>query len=282
MSHAPTLGLALGAGGARGLAHIVVLEALEEWGIAPAIIAGTSMGAVIGAASAAGIDAPAMRRHALGMLGSRREAMARVLQARVGRFAELFGGQLSNPVLLDGARVLDLFWPAAVPDRFDQLRLPFIAVATDYAGRCEALFDAGALAPAVAASMAIPGLLRPVQADGRVLVDGGIVNPLPFRTLAGRADIVLAVDVMGGPVAESAAPPTSFAAMFGAAQIMMIALTREMLAAHPPDILIRPPVETFRALDFFKAADILKAASPVKDAVKRALDAAFAAFDYAR
>ena len=122
--------------------------------------------------------------------------------------------------------------------------------------------------------MAIPGLIKPVEMDGRALVDGGAVNPLPYDVLFGSADVVIAVDVtFGGP--RGRRNPTPFEAMFGAAQIMQGAITAQKLKLRPPDILVRPMVEQFRVLDFFRAAQILRAADSVKDEIKRKVAAQF-------
>lgn len=273
-----SLAVALGGGGARGLAHIVALEVLDDLGIRPAAIVGTSMGAIVGAAYAAGIRGSDLRRHALDTLKDRAKAMALLLQARVGRITDIFSRGLgANPVLLDGEKVLDLFWPEAVPDRFADLSIPFAAVATDYAERTQMVFDTGPLVTGVGASMAIPGLFRPVQAGGHVYVDGGVVNPLPFDLLAGKADIIVAVDVSGGAHAETAQPPGAFEAMLGAAQIMQGAIVAEKLKASQPDILVRPAVGGFRALDFFRARQILQAAEASREILKRDLGTALEA-----
>ena len=176
----PSIGLALGAGGARGLAHIVVLEALDDLGLKPAVIAGTSMGAIIGAAYAAGISGKDIRQHVLGLVRDKADVMARLLRARVGRLTDLFTRGLSNPVLLDGEIFLEQFWPKAMPERFEDLSVNFIAVATDFLTHEAAIFNSGPLRPAVAGSMAIPGLIRPVSHEAQVLIDGGAVNPLPY------------------------------------------------------------------------------------------------------
>ena len=230
------------------------------------------MGAVVGAAWAAGLPAKEMRQHLFKLLASRADVMSRVLMCRVGRFSDLFSGQFQNPILLDGERILDLFWPKAVPDRFEDLAIPFTAVATDFFGRRARRFSQGPLAPAVAASMAIPGLIRPIEIDGVVLVDGGATDPLPYRPLVGNGDFVIACDVTGGPAPEAKGMPSAFEAMFGVAQIMQGAITAEMLRAARPDLLLRPDVDRYRVLDFFQAADILTAAEPVKDEIKRALE----------
>ena len=134
------IAVALGAGGARGLGHILVVEAMDDLGLRPAAISGASMGAVVGAAWAAGVPGREMRAHVQSLVRNRADLMARVLRARVGRFTDIFSG-LGNPVLLDGERILDLFWPKAVPDRFEQLQTPFHAVATDFFGRENRIFD---------------------------------------------------------------------------------------------------------------------------------------------
>ena len=276
MTSSPTIkpdgvGLALGAGGARGLAHIVVLEALDELGVKPVAIAGSSIGAVVGAAYAAGLTGKQLRAHTLGVLRNRTTFMSQLLKARVGRFSDLLSGLGANPVLLDGEKLLDMLWPTQVPDRFEQLAIPFTAVTTDFHGRREALFKTGPLAPAVAGSMAIAGLVKPVAADGMYLVDGGVINPLPYRALIGRASVIIACDVTAGPIGVETASPRPFEAMIGSAQILQGAITNEMLKTDAPDILLVPKVQTFRTLDFFRAVKILEAAEHLREDVKRAL-----------
>ncbi len=261
--------LALGAGGARGLAHIPILEAFEL-GVRPAMIAGTSMGALIGAAYAAGLSAKGLRIHTLAVLRDRSRAMARVLEARVGRFVDVFSG-LGNPLLVDGELILEAFWPDGVPATFEGLAIPFQAVATDFAGRAEAVFDAGPLRPAVAGSIAIPGLIRPVRLGGRLLIDGGAVNPLPFDHLIGRAGIVAAVDVAGGPAVKPGKMPGNFEITLGTIQIMQTAINAAKLKIYRPQVVVTPDVTRFRALDFFEARAIFAATEPAKEAFKREL-----------
>jgi NTE family protein len=270
------IAVALGGGGARGFAHIAVVEALDDLGITPVAIAGTSMGAVIGAAWAAGLRGKDIRAHCLALTRDRAQLMARILRARVGRFVDLFAGQPGNPMLLDAERLLDLVWPQDVPDRFEELKTPFIAVATDFYDRKAVTYDRGPLAPAVAASMAIPGLAKGVEIDGRVLFDGGITEPLPHRRLMTsdaelKRPFVIACDVIGGPVDKTGRAPGPFAALLGASQILQGALSQEMLVATPPDLLLRPPVDHFRLLDFARLAQILTAAEATKDEIKHAL-----------
>jgi len=269
----PSVAIALGGGGARGLGHILALEALDEMGIAPVAISGTSIGAIIGAAYAARMEAKQIRAYAQGVLRNRTEVMGKLLRARVGRFADLVLRGRGNPVLLDGEICLDLFWPEAVPDFFDELSIPLHVVATDFHNRREVVLANGALGPAVAGSMAIPGLMKPVEFDGCVLIDGGAVNPLPYDVLFDHADIVVAVDVTFGGRSRERRIPTPFESMFGAAQIMQGAITAQKLKMRPPDILVRPPIEQFAVLDFLRVGQILRAAEGAKDELKRKLSA---------
>ena len=269
---APTFALALGGGGARGLAHICVLEAFDELGVRPAAIAGTSIGAIIGAAYAAGMPGASLRQHVLDATRRPAETMGRLLRARVGRIGDLFKGVLANPALIDAEMFLDLFWPDQVPDRFEDLAIPFKAIATDLLTRSEVVFGSGPLLPAVAASMAIPGLIRPLVTAGGLLVDGSAVNPLPYDQLSGLADRVIAVDVTFGPVTDEKNAMQPFDAMFAAAQVMQGAITAAKLKSGAPDAVIRPDVGLFRVLDFFKATEIFAEAEKIKDIVKRTVD----------
>jgi NTE family protein len=249
----------------------LALEALDEMGIHPVAIAGTSMGAIVGAAYAAGIKGRAIRTHILRVLRNRSGVMSKLLRARVGRFADLVLRGRGNPVLLDPEICLDLFWPAGMPGRFEDLAIKTIVVATNYLGRSEVAYDAGPLRPAVAGSMAIPGLFRPVIFGDEVLIDGGAVNPLPYDLLFSVADIVVAVDVTFGGRPSKRRTPSPVASMFGAAQIMQGAITAQKIKLRAPDILARPKVEHFAVLDFFRASQILRAAEDSKEELKLAL-----------
>ncbi len=260
----------LGAGGARGLSHILVLEALDELGVRPALIAGCSMGAIVGAAYAAGLSGSELREHVAITFKDRARVIARLLDARIGKFTDLMRG-VGNPVLIDGERMLDLFWPEAVPDRFEELAIPFMALATDYHLHSEVALTSGPLTPAVAASLAIPGLVRPVMIGERVLVDGGAINPLPYDRLMAQGRVVMAVDTSAPATISDRRIPEPLEAMVGVSQILTRTIVQRMIERQPPDILIRAGVDSIGALDFFKAKAILEAAEPVKDEVKRRL-----------
>ncbi len=265
----PRIAVALGAGGARGLAHVVLLEVLDELGLRPVALAGCSMGAVVGAAYAAGLTGREVRAHVLGALRSRGRVLGRLLEARVGRFADLLARRLANPVLVDAERLLPPFWAEGIPEQFEDLAIPLAVMVTDFNAREGLLIRSGSLRSAVAGSIAVPGLVQPVERDGRVLVDGGVVDPLPYGALFDVADLVLASDASQGPVDEAAtAVPQPVQAMLGAAQIMQATITARTLRDRPPHLLLRTPTERFRLLDFFGAARILEAADARRDAVR--------------
>src|SRR5262249_11380436 len=196
-----TFALALGSGGARGLAHIAVIEALDELGVKPTAMSGASLGALIGAAYAAGMRGKDIRRHVIRFAHDRRETMRRLVQARAGRLADLFSRAVSPATQMDARKVCAQFLPDAIPAEFAALAIPLIVITTDLHRRAELAIASGPLRPALAASIAFPGLFRPVNLGERILVDGGATNPLPFDQLAGRADNIVAVDGFGLPAA---------------------------------------------------------------------------------
>jgi len=176
----PVVGLALGSGSARGWAHIGVLRALEEAGIRPDLVCGASIGAVVGSAYALG-ELDRFEKWALGLTGR-----------TVWSFMDfkLAGG------MLKGERVIDFFRRNFSDRDIEALDIPFAAVATALHSGTEVWLRSGSTADAVRASMALPGLFTPAQRDGRLLIDGGLVNPVPVSLArAMGADIVIAVDL---------------------------------------------------------------------------------------
>ncbi len=265
-----TFALALGVGGARALAHIPVIEGLDEMGVRPACLAGSSFGGLIAACYAAGMSGKAIRRHMIALAHDRGGILGRLLSARAAPLSQWLAAPLGNPVLLDAAKFCAMFLPPDVPDDFAALATPLRLVATDLHGRRQLVSSSGPLKPAIAASMAIPGLIQPVETKGRVLVDGAAVNPLPFDCLQDLADVVVAVDCSGGPD-EVSGVPGPWDAMFTTITVMGQAIVAEKLKHGGPDLLIRPNVGTFRLLDFFSASAILRAALPAKGELKRGL-----------
>ena len=117
--------------------------------------------------------------------------------------------------------------------------------------------------------MAIPGLVQPLELDGRVLVDGGVTDPLPFGCLRGAADIIVAVDVSGAVGERSV--PDPWESLFSAIGVMGHTIVQHKLKEGAPDLVLRPNIGVFRMLDFFQASAILRAAEPVKAELKEKL-----------
>lgn len=267
-----TVALALGGGGARGLAHICVLETLDEMGIRPVAIAGTSIGALIGAPYAAGMRGAEIRRHVMALSRDRGSLFSKLIAARAGgSIGSLIASGLRSAALIDAEKFCAQFLPDRVPDDFSALQIPLTIIAADLYARREAAIASGPLRSAIAASMAIPGLSRPVLFEGRVMVDGGATNPLPFDRVRKRADIVIAVDVAGPPAEDCVAMPDSVECYLATILVMAQTIINEKMKHGAPDILLRPNVGVFRALDFMRAGVILRAAEPIKAELREKL-----------
>lgn len=266
----PRIGLVLGSGGARGLAHIIAFETFDRLGIRPAEIAGASIGAILGAAYASGFSGAALRQHAIREFRNRTEVMTRLFQARVGRISDLWRQGLSNPVLIDAEGTLERFLPTVLPQRFEDLDIPLSVVAADLHRMERVIFREGALAPAVAASMAIPGLVRPVVHQGRVMIDGGAVDPLPIRAIRGPVDLILAIDISkAAPKEDGQSIPGSVEVVTRAFDLLQSALIEAQNHVPPaPLYRIRAKVDAFAALDFFSARKILAAAEPMAQEIE--------------
>ncbi len=269
----PSFAIAFGGGGARGLAHIHVIEALDEMGIKPVSIAGSSIGAIMGAGMAAGMRGAEIHHYARSILGRRAEVAARMWRARPGTFGEIVAGGL-RVSQFNIERILKAFLPEAIPATFGELKIPLKVTATDFFGHRLAVFDSGDLHSALAASAAIPAVFRPVRRDGMLLIDGGIYNPVPFDLIEGDADITIAIDVVGAPSESERRRPNSMDLMFGATQLMMQSISAMKLKNSRPDIFLKPPVSRFRALDFLKIEAVLAETASIKDELKRAVEAA--------
>jgi NTE family protein len=267
-----TFGLALGGGGARGLAHISVLEAIDDMNLRPAAIAGTSIGSLIGAAYAAGMSGKAIRRHVIALAHDRTDVFRRLIAARAGTFANLFAVGFGSATLIDAEKFCAQFMPETLPEDFASLQIPLTVMASDLYRRRQVPFTTGALRPALAASIALPSLMRPVVIDDKVLVDGGATNPLPFDQLRGQADIVVAVDISGEPNEERRDLPSPWECLVSTVLVMGNAITTEKLKHGAPDLMVRPNVGLFRTLDFFQASAILRASEPAKAEIRSALE----------
>jgi NTE family protein len=268
-----SVALALGGGGARGLAHIAVLEALDEMGVRPAAIAGTSIGAIIGVGYAAGMTGREIRRYAIDVVHDRAGMMRRMMRSRAGRLSDLFGGGLGDATRLDAELLCENFLPETLPEDFSELAIPLTVVASDLYRRRPVVFSQGALRAALAASIAMPGIIRPVEIAGQILVDGGATNPLPFDLLRGRADVIVAVEISGPPSPDGRTVPNALECLYATVMVMTHSIIEEKLKHGAPDLLLQPKVGSFRVLDFLRASAILKVSEPIKAELKERLGA---------
>ena len=267
-----TVALALGGGGARALAQIPVLEALDDLGVKPVAVAGVSFGAVIAAAYCSGMIGKAIRRAVIDLAHNRSGVFSRLVACRAAGLSDWLSSPFGNPLLIDAEKFCDAFLPDSLPGDFNSLRIPLTVIATDLHRQIETPLDEGSLRQAVAASIAIPGLMRPVERDGRVLVDGAAVNPLPFDRVRGKADMVIAVDAAVGP-GNAGTVPDPWEALAATMAVIGHGIVTQKLKDGAPDVLLRPNVGVFRLYDFFRASAILRAADPIKDEVARRLKA---------
>ncbi len=174
------VGIALGSGSARGLAHIGVLKALEEAGIRVGYVAGTSIGALIGGAYAAGISIEEM------------EEITRQLDWK--RLLRFFMPKFSRGAIISDRMVMDFLNSLYGDMRIEDLHLPFCAVAADLVTGSRVIITKGRLADAVRASVSIPIIFKPVRRRERILVDGGLVDPIPVEAVQNMgASVVVAV-----------------------------------------------------------------------------------------
>lgn len=251
----PTIGLALSSGGARGSAHIGVLRVLEENGIVPDVIAGTSMGAYVGAAYAAGVSLDELENE------WRTTSLARTVRTMLPTVP--WSGWTS------GAEIVRTLRRTLGARTFRDLERPFAAVATDLESGTPYAITDGSLVDAVRASLSVPGLFTPVWLNDRLLIDGGVSDPLPVGIVRDLgADVVIAVDVLVDPaevrmtglpylgtkdrrldIAKTARPdeacarryhPSVFAILFQMSTVFQRRLCDTGLAASPPDVRLRP------------------------------------------
>ena len=267
----PRIGVALGSGAARGLAHIVYIEAMDEMGLTPSSIAGTSIGALIGAGWAKGMTGKELREHAFSVLGNLQLIAGKLWTTSRPTFKGIVESGISMQV--DATHIAEAFLPDGFPDDFAALKIPFRAVATDFHSWQPVVFSTGSLRRAIAASLAIPSLFRSVKWEGRLYVDGGVTDPLPLDCVARDSDITIAIDVNGLPDERlTKVEPSPFDIGFVATQIMTQTLIRNMLERRPPDIYVQPAVNAFAVMEFWRVREILAAAETDKEPFKRALE----------
>ncbi|WP_439586010.1 patatin-like phospholipase family protein [Hydrogenophaga sp.] len=285
----PRIGLVLSGGGARGFAHVGVIKALEAARVPVDVIVGTSMGAIVGGLYASGMSADELEREIQsvewGDLFDRREPRQLLSQRRKEEDFEL------SPVLTLGFRNGQFILPSgAVSSRslemllrrytlstrhlatFDGLPTPFRAVATDMENGQPVVLDHGDLAAALRASMSVPGVFAPLDLDGRLLGDGGLVNNLPVDVARRMGvDVVIAVDI-GTPLGGRA----SLGTLFGVTMQMVHILTEQNVRASiatltPNDLLLQPPLGQLTSADFGKVAELVKLGNDYGKTVGEAL-----------
>ena len=268
----PVIGLALGSGAARGWAHIGVLRALTELGVKPDVVAGASMGAIVGGSYCAGL-LDELEEHARQL--TRRQLVA-LLDVSIPR-----GG------LFSGSKLTRLFESEMKDLRIEDLAPQFISVAAELRTGHEVWIRRGSLAAALRASYAIPGIFQPVLLNGRWLIDGAVVNPVPVSVCrALGADTVIAVNLYANVIGDSRKiifdhgaddedapidgaeaaergedpnrPPGIPAVLTDAYKIIQYRLARSRLAGSPPDMLIGPQLGGLGHLEFHRAADAIE------------------------
>ncbi len=285
MSRRPTIALALGGGAARGWAHIGVINALRERGIEADMVCGTSIGALVGAA------------HAAGQLSHLEEWVRRLKWQDVVGFLDL---TLTRGGVIQGRKVFEQLRQHYRVERIEQLRLPFGAVATNLTNGLEVWLREGPVVEAVRASASLPGLFTPVYHNGHWLVDGGLVNPVPVSLCrAMGAELVIAVDLFSqrsipseGEAAAQADEgdgeeswfasareitarmwentvkqkltggngdePSIFEVVSGSIHIMQMRISRSRMAGEPPNLLITPVVDGIGLMDFHRADEAIR------------------------
>jgi NTE family protein len=268
----PRIGLALGGGGARGLAHIPMLEVFDELGLKPSIIAGCSFGALVGAAYASGIPAKEIGDHARHILANRVQAAKYLFGVKGARLRDLLQRKSFTSLLIDGEQLTSFIFPDGVAERIEDTQIPLKIVTTDFNERREHVISSGPMCRAVAASIAIPGLISGPMIDGRLCVDGGITNPVPFDHVRPGSDLVVAIDVTGRMREPRRGHHSNMELAVGSMLIMFHQIAVLRREQNPPDIYINPPIEGFMANDFFRIGEMLTAASRAKDELKRALE----------
>ncbi len=278
---APRIGLALGAGGAGGLAHILMLEVFDELGVKPCHIAGTSAGAVIGALYASGIQAAGIRAIAANLSIADSDSLRTILlEKNVFRWARLLEPEIGRGGLISGQRLIATLYDRIEQTLFEELAIPLSVVATDYWRREQVVFDRGPFRRAVEGSMAIPGLFTPVRIDDRLLVDGGAVNPVPWDVLPRDCDITVAVDVTG--TRSRTKRLSSLDAVLNTFDIMQTSIVAAKRRSSEPDIYVKPALVDIRTLEFYRLDDIVTQARPARDAFKRDLAAAIESHEQRR
>ncbi|MBI5570376.1 MAG: patatin-like phospholipase family protein [Desulfomonile tiedjei] len=267
------LGIALGGGGVRGLAHIPILQVLDDLQMSPALISGTSMGAIVGALYASGMSAREIREIVEKRLILKNDTWRDVIEKREDllKWVYAFKPDFSGSGLINAEGILNSLLNEIKVDCFENLNIPLFVVATDYWSAEEVVFNKGQLLPAIKASMAVPGVFSPVSIEGRILVDGGVVNLLPYDLLTSRVDFIIAVNVSRVRVASGREFPNALESVLGTFEIMQTTMLTDKLRRLKPDIYVWPQIRDVRMLDFGKIEEVFAQTVPAAEELRKAL-----------
>ena len=268
----PRIGLALGGGGAKGLAHILVLETLDELGIRPHAISGTSIGAIIGALYAAGLSGKDIRALIEQFFVDPSEAEDTLFALpKSVRWLDFIDPALVTGGLLDSSDFIAWLGEVLPTTKFRRLEIPLKVVTAELLTGKQLVIDSGELLPALQASMAVPGVFPPVEWKGHTLVDGGVANPLPYDLLQANCDLVIAVDVSGSRDLEDGDSLSSLEVLLQSFHTMSNNILAEKLKQQRPAIYIRPDIRNVKVLEFYKARQVFAQAAPAQKQLVRAL-----------
>jgi NTE family protein len=261
------IGLALGGGGVRGLAHISVLEVLDDLDCKPSVIAGTSMGAIVGALYSSGMSGKDIKKLARRHLILKDDRLRDVIDKRadVIKWASAFAPAHASGGLIKVDKFYNRLFGEISKTTFEELEIPLIVIATDYWTAEEVVFKTGELLPAIKASAAIPVVFTPVSIGGRILVDGGVVNVVPYEHVMKLCDVTIAVDVSGTPTTHKHELPTLIESALGTVRIMQTASLAAKMKVMQPDIFVRPDIHNVKLLDFNKVEDVFKQSEPAME-----------------
>ena len=267
------IGLALGGGGVRGLAHICVLEVLDELDFKPSVIAGTSMGAIIGALYASGMSGKDIRKLVMHHIIAKNDRWRDIIAKRsdILKLFSAFAFQRARGGLVKADKFYNLLFSEINKTTFEELDFPLILIATDYWTAEEVVFRTGELLPAIEASSALPGIFAPISVGGRTLVDGGVVNIVPYEHVMKLCDVTIAVDVSGTHTPNRHEGPSVMESILGSFRIMQTASLDAKMKVLQPDIFIHPEIHNVKILDFNKAEYVFKQTEPAMEELRAKL-----------
>jgi len=270
------IGIAFGSGGARGIAHLLMIEALEELGIKPSIISGSSIGGIIGAFYAAGFSSKEMKKILDKLVNPKsRSIFDFFLKSDLIKLLTMLDPQFIKSGIIKGDKFQNYLESHLRISKFEDLEIQLKIVATDYWNKDQVVFERGDLFPAIRASYSLPGLFTPMKIKNKVLIDGGAVNPLPYDIIKKHCDLTIAIDITSFRSMNGKEIPATVDSVFTAYQIMQNSIIQEKLKHVRPDIYIKPEIYDVRVFDFLKADLIFDQAKKSKKELKRQLEIFF-------